>query len=59
MGEMVAFEVAPGALDVVKLGSVFRQPFMVTHGRAARALAVARLVWIGPLSRISSTGLPG
>ena len=40
-------------------GAYFGSHSMVSHGRAARALAVARLVWIGPLSRISTTGLPG
>ena len=57
VGEVVAFEVAPNRLDVVELGGVAGQPLDGEPGPAARALVVSLLVWIGPLSRTSTTGL--
>jgi hypothetical protein len=59
MREEVAFQIAPGSLDVVELGSVFGSHWMVSQSRAASAAREALLVWIGPLSTTQTTGLSG
>ena len=40
-------------------GAYFGSHSTVSHGRAASAFRVARLVWIGPLSSASTTGRSG
>ncbi len=59
MREEVAFQIAPGPLDVVEFRGVFRQPSMVSQSRAARAAREALLVWMGRLSSTKTTGLSG
>jgi hypothetical protein len=60
MREEVAFQIAPGSLDVVELGNVFRQPLGWSANRAPQARpARTLLVWIGPLSTTKTTGLSG
>ena len=57
LGQVVPLQVAPGALDVVQLGGVPEAASStVSQGRAASALVLALLVWIGPLSSTSTTG---
>ena len=50
IGEVMAFEVAPGMFDLVRLGVSLGSHSTVSHGRSASALVVSLLVWIGPLS---------
>ncbi len=58
MGEVMGFEVTPDRLDIVEFGGVFRQPFDGEPVGAGGGAARERLlVWIGPLSSTSSTGL--
>ena len=63
VGEIVLLEVAPAAFNVVEFGGLFCCAALrvgshstVSHGRSARALVVALLVWIGPLSRTKTSG---
>ena len=58
VGEMMGLEVAPDELDIVEFGRVFGQPFdgepVCAGGQGGER---ALLVWIGPLSSTSTTGL--
>lgn len=59
VGEVVPLEVAPAALDRLELGSgaCWGSHSSVSHGRSASALVVSLLVWIGPLSLTTTSGL--
>ncbi len=57
VSKMMLLQIAPELFDVVELRRVFRQPLDREPGRPlASAARVALLVWIGPLSRTSTTG---
>jgi hypothetical protein len=60
MREMVRFEVAPDAFDGVQFRRILWQPFdgepVCAGGESCQGKL---LVWIGPLSRTSTTGLAG
>jgi hypothetical protein len=56
MGEVMMLQIAPGKFDIVEFGRVFRRHSTVSQGRAASALPVSRLMWIGPLSRTRTAG---
>ena len=56
VGEVAALEVAPGASMSFSSGARFGNRSTVSQGRSLRALHVARLVWIGPLSSTRTTG---
>ena len=57
MREMLCFEVTPDGLDVVQLRRILGEPLdsEPMGGPASASL----LVWIGPLSSTSTTGLVG
>src|SRR5580700_9412857 len=58
VGEVMGLKIAPDRLDFIEFGGVFRQPLdgepmcAGGQGRSERLL-----VWIGPLSSTSTTGL--
>ena len=58
VGEVMGLKIAPDRLDFIEFGGVFRQRL---DGEpvcpAARAARERLLVWIGPLSSTSTTGL--
>jgi hypothetical protein len=56
MREEVAFEIAPGAFDVVQFRCVFGQPLDGQPG-ALSAVRVSSLIGMGPLSSTRITGL--
>src|SRR3954469_23101914 len=58
MSEVMPLQVAPDPFNIVQLRGVFRTPLARSQGvTPARAARLALLVWIGPLSRTSTTGL--
>src|ERR1700749_4109987 len=54
--EMMPLQIAPYSLDGIELRGIFWQPFDAEPGRAGGQRG-ALLVWMGPLSRTSRTGL--
>ena len=56
IGEVMAFEVAPGMFDLVQLRRIFGQPFDGEPRPLGECLVVSLLVWIGPLSIIATSG---
>ena len=58
--KMVCLEVVPGSFDIVQFGRIFGSHSTVSQcARAASAARAILLVWIGPLSSTSTTGLIG
>ena len=58
VGEVMGLEIAPDRLDFIEFGGVFGSHSTVSQcARAARAASERLLVWIGPLSSTSTTGL--
>ena len=58
VSEVMPLQVAPDPFNVVQLGSVFRQPLdREPVGALGERRTGPLLVWIGPLSRTSTTGL--
>src|SRR3954468_19386701 len=60
MGEMMSLEIAPRTFDVLSSGAYLGSHSTVSQcRRASRAARLTLLVWIGPLSSTSTTGLVG
>jgi hypothetical protein len=58
VGEVMGLKIAPDRFDFIEFGGVFWLHSTVSQwARAARAASERLLVWIGPLSSTSTTGL--
>ena len=56
IGEVMAFEVAPGMFDLVQLRRIFGQPFDGESRPLGKRLGCELMVWIGPLSITATSG---